>query len=148
MQTSITPNFSLVFHTNKLGLFTYAHLFYRKTHNIDPWPTVQSLPGKTRNPKPGTRFSPCHSHLTHTYPFWMLINAPIYILSKDIKQSKALSSYFLNFYQPSTGSRLFKLILHISVYTGTSSPGYRNVPYRMLWASHRFLLLKINSNSA
>ena len=46
--------FILVFHTNKLGLFTYAHLFYRKTHNIDPWPTIQSLPGKTRNPKPGT----------------------------------------------------------------------------------------------
>ena len=52
MQTSITPKFSLVFHTNKLGLFTYAHLFYRKTYNIDPWPTIQSLPGKTRNPEP------------------------------------------------------------------------------------------------
>ena len=135
MQTLITPQFILVFHTNKLGLFTYAHLFYRKTHNIDPWPTIQSLPGKTRNPEPEIQLSPCHStsprhsHITHTYPFLMLINAPIYILSKDIKQSKALSSYFLNFYQPSTGSRLFRPILHIPVYTGTSSPGYRNVPY-------------------
>ena len=75
MQTSITPKFSLVFHTNKLGLFTYAHLFYRKTHNIDPWPTVQFLPGKTRNPEPEIQLSPRHSlslhpsHITHTYPF-------------------------------------------------------------------------------
>ena len=135
MQTLITPQFSLVFHTNKLGLFTYAHLFYRKTHNIDPWPTVQFLPGKTRNPKPGTRFSPRHSHLVPISLTRILLNvenAPIYILSKDIKQSKALSSYFLNFYQPSTGSRLFRPILHIPVYTGTSSPGYRNIPYRTL----------------
>ena len=92
---------------------------------------------ETRNPNFSTSF-PYHSHVS----FWMLINAPIYILSKDIKQSKALSSYFLNFYQPSTGSRLFRPILHIPVYTGTSSPGYRNVPYRTLWASHRCLLLK------
>ena len=76
-----------------------------------------------QNPKPETRnpiFStsfPYHSHVS----FWMLINAPIYILSKDIKQSKALSSYFLNFYQPSTGSRLFRPILHC-LYHSNSSP--------------------------
>ena len=74
MQTSITPKFSLVFHTNKLGLFTYAHLFYIKTHNIDPWPIVQSLPGKTRNLEPKIQLLlviPCLYIIptSHTYPF-------------------------------------------------------------------------------
>ena len=67
MQTSITPKFSLVFHTNKLGLFTYAHLFYRETHKIYTLGQLSNLPGKPKTRNPKIQNSPRHPlSLPHT----------------------------------------------------------------------------------